>query len=217
MDYLRLKYLVFLTIIFISLASNAQEKTLLAEEKQYSYGFINISADAGIHQINDSYLKSYYNIRNAFQWNLGLELGNTASDFQIFLKYGRYAISTEFFEEEIDSLGLPTGNSNKISNEAGRIRFALGLTRTERVSKKSFLTLSSAFIYNLYNDNSLEIETSAPGMLVGIGYLYRGIEKINYFINLNYEYGNSKTKGITTDWSGLNLITGIAITIDKAD
>lgn len=131
--------------------------------------------------------------------------------------YGRYSFRTEFFEEELDSLGIPTGQTNKISSEAGRNRIAFGITRTEKINEKSFFTLNSGLIYNLYFDKSREIEASSPGLLIGIGYLYRGTDNLNYFVNLNYEYGNSKTKGITTDWSGLNLVTGISILIDKAE
>ena len=95
MDYLLIKILILSFPLLLFNTAMAQEKQLLAQEPQYSYGFLNISADFGIHEINDPYLKSTYNARNAFQWNISFELGDTGSDFfslseiwPIFNEYG---------------------------------------------------------------------------------------------------------------------------------
>ncbi|QNL22567.1 hypothetical protein HZR84_11650 [Hyphobacterium sp. CCMP332] len=217
MDYFFKKILILLFPVLLFSTAKAQENQLLAQKPQYSYGFLNISADFGLHKINDSYLKSTYNARNAFQWNVGFELGDTGSDFFGFLKYGQYGMQTDFELEELDSLGIPNGNISDSSYALNRNRIAFGLSRVEKISKKSFLTLSSALIYNNYKDNSRALENASPGFLVGIGYLFRGIDQVDYFVKLNYEYGKTRTSKFTTDWSGLNLETGFSILISKAE
>jgi hypothetical protein len=206
-----MKKAAILFILFLSFRES------FAQSVEKSNPLLNLSLGFGILPISDAYLRETYNVRNAFNWDLGLAFGSQTSDFQFFVKFNRFGLTSTIDSSVNDTVS--TSNTSRIDEEeivAGRNQLAAGIRRFEKASEKSYVTFSSALIlFNMVKEDLRDINNVSPGLLIGTGYQYRSNDGFNYFIRLSYEYNVFVDSDIRYDWSAFNLLTGISFNLSS--
>ncbi len=212
MDCLRLKYTLSVLFIFLYCISFAQNNDSVKVAKKFNYSFANLKVDLGAYQINDPYLKSFYQVRNALQWNVGFETGNTSNDFIFDVQYGQFRLNTSIETPVLDSTGVANGDTVNNEFRTRRSKLSMGFIRKEKIKNRSYFTVKSSILLNNYSESSRKIDLTDFGFLVGMGYLFEG-KDIDYFVDLNYEYAKFTPEESPIDWSGINLVMGISFRI----
>lgn len=199
------KHCFLLIALFCSLSALAQQGDSEKPTKDSTYGIFDLNFESGVFFVKNSHLQTAYNVRTNYNWSLGIKFG--ASDWR-FLPWFKYAS----YKSSVDTAKLNSRlEDHRVSMQ--RKQLAVGLVNPIQLSDKHYLQFKGGVSFNGFSDEWTGLISSNWGMTFSVGYMQRISRYVSYYVDLNYDYAQTRPEELHRDWSGFLVNAGISLNI----
>jgi hypothetical protein len=193
---MKIKLLLLLAITIVSNYSLA-----IAQGEEEKYAVMALTGTTGIFLPSSIDFQDHYNTSAAFNWSIGLQIGNSDWNFFPRIQYSQFSVRT-------DSVLSKSPKDDSIAI-ARRQQILLGFINPIQLKNNLYLQLKYGVSYNLLSEETTRLSSNPFGFNFSFGFMKRISKSLAYNMDLSYEYIITDPRKYYRDWSGFMINFGL--------